>query len=49
MGYTDNDIERPTIDWKSSQRKTIEELSFRNYWGNKLSRKPDYSGKDFTI
>lgn len=32
MGYVDPDMKRPTIDWKSSQRKSPEELSFRNKW-----------------
>ncbi|MBS1516428.1 MAG: nitroreductase family protein [Bacteroidetes bacterium] len=32
MGYVDKNMKRPTIDWKSSQRKSPEELSFRNRW-----------------
>jgi nitroreductase len=36
MGYTDPDMKRPTIDWKSSQRKEPEELAFSNIWGEKL-------------
>ncbi|MBX7044499.1 MAG: nitroreductase family protein [Ignavibacteria bacterium] len=32
MGYVDKDMKRPTIDWKSAQRKSPEELSFRNRW-----------------
>jgi nitroreductase len=36
MGYIDPDIKRPTIDWRSSQRKGIEELAFSNKWGEKF-------------
>jgi nitroreductase len=36
MGYTDPKMKRPTIDWKSSQRKGVEELAFRDIWGGKL-------------
>lgn len=36
MGYVDKNIKRPAIDWKSSQRKSPEELSFRNKFGNKI-------------
>lgn len=32
MGYVDKNMKRPTIDWKSSQRKSPEELSFKNKW-----------------
>ncbi|MBK8984122.1 MAG: nitroreductase family protein [Ignavibacteria bacterium] len=35
MGYTDPEIKRPTIDWKSSQRKEPDELAFRNKFGGK--------------
>jgi nitroreductase len=37
MGYVNPDMKRPTIDWKSSQRKSPDELAFRNVWGNKLN------------
>lgn len=33
MGYVDPGIKRPTIDWRSSQRKPIEELSYKDKWG----------------
>ncbi len=33
MGYIDPDVKRPTIDWKSSQRKGINELAFKDKWG----------------
>ncbi len=36
MGYTDKDMKRPAIDWKSSQRKGISELAFKNTFGNNL-------------
>jgi len=36
MGYVDPKIKRPTIDWKSSQRKGIKDLAFRNTWGNEI-------------
>jgi len=35
MGYTDPEIKRPTIDWKSSQRKEPDELAFRNKFSGK--------------
>jgi len=34
MGYVDQKVKRPSIDWKSSQRKGIQELAFKNRWGN---------------
>jgi nitroreductase len=34
MGYKDPDMKRPSIDWKSSQRKDINELAFKNIFGN---------------
>jgi nitroreductase len=37
MGYVDPNMKRPTIDWKSSQRKPIDELAFRDVWGKKLN------------
>ncbi len=36
MGYVDPSIKRPTIDWKSSQRKGIKELAYRDKWGTEL-------------
>ncbi len=36
MGYTDKNIPRPVIDWKSSQRKDITELAFKNNFGGSL-------------
>ena len=33
MGYTDKEMKRPVIDWKSSQRKGINELAFKNRFG----------------
>jgi len=36
MGYTDPDMKRPSIDWKSSQRKGVSELAFKNKFGNKF-------------
>jgi nitroreductase len=33
MGYTDPEMKRPSIDWKSSQRKEVSELAFRNKFG----------------
>jgi len=33
MGYIDDKKKRPAIDWKSSQRKSIYELSFSNEFG----------------
>lgn len=34
MGYIDENMNRPAIDWKSSQRKSIEELTYLNEFGN---------------
>lgn len=36
MGYKVKDIKRPTIDWKSEQRKSPEDLAFKNKWGQSL-------------
>jgi len=33
MGYTDPNIKRPAIDWKSSQRKEINDLAFSDLFG----------------
>lgn len=37
MGYVDKEMKRPSIDWKSSQRKDISELAFINKFGSNLS------------
>ncbi len=37
MGYVDENVKRPSIDWRSSQRKPVNELAFRNFWGNNIS------------
>lgn len=34
MGYVDPDVKRPTIDWRSSQRKDFNELAYCNRFGN---------------
>lgn len=36
MGYVDPDMKRPAIDWKSSQRKSVNELAFKNKFGQSL-------------
>lgn len=36
MGYVDPEMKRPAIDWKSSQRKSVNELSFKNIYGNEF-------------
>lgn len=33
MGYVDPGMKRPAIDWKSSQRKGIDELAFKDVFG----------------
>lgn len=38
MGYKDTNVERPTIDWRSDQRKSIEKLAFMDKWGTELSK-----------
>ena len=38
LGYVDPAIKRPTIDWSSPQRKTVDELAFAERWGTPLSR-----------
>ncbi len=35
MGYVDPNMKRPFIDWKSSQRKEIYELAFRDVFGKR--------------
>lgn len=37
MGYVDKNMKRPTIDWKSAQRKSPEELSHKNKWEEKTN------------
>ena len=39
MGYTDPEMKRPSIDWKSSQRKSVSELAFTDTFGNNFSIK----------
>lgn len=34
MGYVDKQVKRPTIDWRSSQRKSFRDLAFRDRFGN---------------
>lgn len=36
LGYTDPATRRPTIDWTSPQRKSVDELAFAERWGAKL-------------
>lgn len=36
LGYEDESIKRPTIDWKSPQRKGIDELAFQETWGEPI-------------
>jgi nitroreductase len=36
MGYVDADMKRPTIDWKSSHRKGVDDLAFKDIWGNPI-------------
>lgn len=33
LGYEEATIKRPTIDWTSPQRKSIDELAFQEQWG----------------
>ena len=33
LGYVDPEVKRPTIDWSSPQRKSIQELAFAERWG----------------
>lgn len=33
LGYEDPAIKRPTIDWRSPQRKPVSDLAFRDEWG----------------
>ena len=36
MGYVDPNMKRPSIDWKSSQRKGIDELAFKDVFGKRF-------------
>ncbi len=36
MGYVDPNMKRPSIDWKSSQRKGIGELAFKDVFGKRF-------------
>ena len=36
LGYVDPGIKRPTIDWSSPQRKTVDELAYAERWGTPL-------------
>jgi nitroreductase len=36
MGYVDTDMKRPTIDWRSSDRKGVDDLAFKDTWGNSI-------------
>jgi nitroreductase len=38
MGYKDEKVKRPTIDWKSDQRKSIEKLAFKDKWGTSFNK-----------
>ncbi len=37
LGYVSADAKRPTIDWASPQRKSVDELAFAETWGNALA------------
>jgi nitroreductase len=37
LGYVDPTIKRPTIDWSSPQRKSVDELAYAERWGTPLS------------
>lgn len=36
MGYVDPNMKRPSIDWKSSQRKGFDELAFKDVFGKRF-------------
>lgn len=38
MGYVKQDMKRPAIDWKSSQRKDISELAYKDQFGNPVKQ-----------
>lgn len=37
LGYEDPALKRPTIDWSSPQRKSVEQLAFQETWGQPLA------------
>jgi nitroreductase len=37
LGYVDPNLKRPTIDWSSPQRKSVDELAYAEHWGAPLS------------
>ncbi len=38
LGYVAPDMKRPTIDWASPQRKSVDELAFGESWGSPLPK-----------
>jgi nitroreductase len=38
LGYVPQDAKRPTIDWASPQRKSVDELAFSETWGTPLPK-----------
>lgn len=38
LGYEDPSIKRPTIDWSSPQRKSVDELAFGESWGGPIGQ-----------
>lgn len=38
LGYIATEMKRPTIDWASPQRKSVDELAFGETWGRPLSK-----------
>ncbi|HEX6289857.1 MAG TPA: nitroreductase family protein [Herpetosiphonaceae bacterium] len=38
LGYTNPDVKRPTIDWSSTQRKSVHELAFTETWGQPFEK-----------
>ncbi len=40
LGYTNETLKRPTIDWTSPQRKSVAELAFQEQWGTPLHTTP---------
>ncbi|GAC1640100.1 MAG: nitroreductase family protein [Herpetosiphon sp.] len=41
LGYQPIDARRPTIDWSSPQRKTIQQIAFAEQWGRPLEAADD--------
>lgn len=39
MGYKDPEMKRPSIDWKSSKRKSVNDLAFKDKFGKTLDSK----------